>query len=269
MQITDEQVKQFKTQGYLAVPHFFDKREVTAMRLELDRLVRDGLLRNVATDGDGKTTSKAKANLQICPICYQSRFFRAVPFAPKAIKAISRLIGDPFMQQLDQIFLKPARAGAPTNWHQDNSYFQISDPLRGTAMWIALHDANKANGTLKVIPGSHKEVMEHRRDPDSDHHIRCYPDESKAVTCELEAGGVLFFCYGTCHATGPNTTDKERAGLALHFLHVDYAQPELKEDKRDCRPYMTGPQSSGGLKEYGEKIDWEQELDRILAAVPA
>ena len=50
---------------------------------------------------------------------------------------------------------------------------------------------------------------------------------------------------------------------------MDYAQPELKEDNRDCRPYMTGPKASSGLKEYGEKIDWEQELDRILAAVPA
>ena len=31
-----------------------------------------------------------------------------------------------------------------------------------------------------------------------------------------------FFCYGTAHCTRANTTDRERAGMAFHFLHTDY-----------------------------------------------
>ena len=79
----------------------------------------------------------------------------------------------------------------------------------GTAMWIAVHDATTANGTLQVIPDVFRTAFEHSRDPYSDHHIRCYPPEERAVHLELPAGGVAFFCYGTPHATGPNTTDRD------------------------------------------------------------
>ena len=44
---------------------------------------------------------------------------------------------DPVVLHLDQVFLKPGKQGMGTNWHQDNAYFQIEDPLQGTAMWTA------------------------------------------------------------------------------------------------------------------------------------
>lgn len=266
MTITTEQVRQFQEHGYTLAPGFFNEREVRALRLELERFLREGMLRNVATDGDGRTHSQQKVNLQICPIWSKSRLIRAVPFAKKSIAAVRALIGDPVVQQLDQIFLKPARSGAPTNWHQDNSYFTIANPLKGTAMWIALHDATAANGTIRIIPDAHRTALEHKRDPDSDHHIRCWPDESQAVLCELPAGGVAFFCYGTPHATGPNRTDHDRAGLALHFLTADQAKPDMLVEPRDCCPYLTGPKASGGRNEYGEVIDWEREVETVLTA---
>ena len=109
-------------------------------------------------------------------------------------------------------------------------------------------------------------AFEHRRDPYSDHHIRCYPPEERAVHLELPAGGVVFFCYGTPHATGPNTTDHERAGAAFHFLRADYAKADLIAPDRDYRPYLTGPEATGGLREYGEKVagTWESEVTKAV-----
>lgn len=115
MQFTDAQIEQFQNEGYLAVPDFWNAREVAAMQAELERLKRDGFLRNVATEGDGKTTSQSKQNLQLCPMYNKSNFFRAMPFAPKVRQAISQLIGDPVLLHLDQVFLKPAHHGAGTN----------------------------------------------------------------------------------------------------------------------------------------------------------
>ncbi len=266
MQFTDEQIKQFREQGYVAVPDFWDKREVAAMQAELERLKREGLLRNVATDGDGKTHSATKANLQLCPMFPHSDFFRAMPFAPKVAEAVRQLIGDPVILHLDQVFLKPGKHGAGTNWHQDNAYFQIEDPLKGTALWTAVHEATIANGTLAVVPGSYKEKYEHKRDPESDHHIRCWPPEEQAVSVELPAGGAIFFAYGTAHCTRANTTDKERAGVALHFLNGEvsgHAQGGFAYEKR---PLLTGPDASGGQKEYGETIagTWERQVERVL-----
>jgi phytanoyl-CoA hydroxylase len=271
MILRPEQVRQFRDVGYVAAPEFFDQREVAAMQAEIARLTREGFLRNVATEGDGKTPSTSMRNLQLCPMYRHSPLFRALPFDPRVTEAVSQLIGDPVVLRLDQVFLKPARDGMGTNWHQDNAYFRISDPLKGTAMWIAIHDATVANGTIHVIPSSFKEEYPHSRDPHSDHHIRCYPPEERAVALELPAGGVAFFCYGTAHCTLGNKTDKDRAGVAFHFIHADYAHEDSSmrvTPESGYFPVLTGPQASGGLNEYGVRVadTWGSEVERALTA---
>lgn len=264
MSITDAQIRQFKQQGYVAVPEFFSGREVSAIRAELDHLRAAGAFRNVSTEGDGVTKSNVKENLQICPLYNRSDLFRALPFQQKVLDAISSLIGDPIVLHLDQVFLKPPRHGAGTNWHQDNAYFEIADPMQGTAMWTAVHQATRANGTLEVIPGCANEKLQHTRDPQSDHHIRCYPDESRAIPIELPAGGVVFFAYGVPHCTRANTTDNERAGLAYHFLN----QSQLSGAKGvTIGTKLTGPEASGGRKEYGVDLHnaWECLVDIAIA----
>ena len=76
--LTPEQVAQFSQHSYVAVPNFWNAREVRAMQAELERLKADGLLRNVATDGDGKTHSKTIVNLQLCPMYNKSDFFGGI-----------------------------------------------------------------------------------------------------------------------------------------------------------------------------------------------
>ncbi|MEI6083525.1 MAG: phytanoyl-CoA dioxygenase family protein [Verrucomicrobiota bacterium] len=264
MKFTPTQLQQYREQGYVVVPGFFDAREVQAMNVELARFQREGLLRNVATEGDGKTTSQAVQNLQICPLSTKSDLFRTLPFCPKVVAAAQQCLGDPIQQQLDQIFLKPAGHGAGTSWHQDNAYFGISDPIQGVGMWVAMHDATVANGTMHVIPGIYREKLEHTRDGGSDHHIRCYPNEDKAVPVELRAGGALFFNYGVPHCTHANTTAKPRAGLALHFVRADL--PEQARMKADG-PILTGPNASDGTTAWGLPVTgtWEQQVARTLA----
>ena len=74
MDFTQGQINRFRKWGYAVVPDMFTRREVRAMRGELDRFKREGLLRNVATDGDGQTHSQTHINLQICPITPKSAF---------------------------------------------------------------------------------------------------------------------------------------------------------------------------------------------------
>jgi len=264
MTITPSQLQQYREQGYVAMPGFFSDREVAAMGRELARLQRDGLLRNVATESDGTTTAQAVQNLQICPLSPHSELFRALPFCPQVIAAVRDCLGDPIQQHLDQIFLKPAGHGAGTAWHQDNAYFEIADPTQGVGMWVALHDATVANGTMQVIPGIYRESLKHARDTGSNHHIRCYPNEDKAVPVELQAGGALFFNYGVPHCTKANTTAKPRAGLALHFLRAGI---NTRSNNKPLGPILTGPHASDGTREWGVRVagTWEQEVARMLA----
>ena len=262
MKLSKEQIEQFREIGYVAVPHFFNGDEIRALQSDIRRLKKHGFLRNVRTESDGKSPASKEQNLQLCPASFCSALIRALPFSDKVIRAATDLIGREIALHLDQIFLKPGKFGKGTAWHQDNAYFKISDPLKGTAMWIAIDDAKVENGTMRVVPRAFSEIAEHERDPNSDHHIRCDIDEADAETVELEAGGVLFFCYGTPHATGDNRTERDRAGLAYHFINIDYAPADLFSSRRNrnhTRPHLTGPSSSQGFNEYGENMAqaWE------------
>ncbi|MCJ8332367.1 MAG: phytanoyl-CoA dioxygenase family protein [Lentisphaeria bacterium] len=272
MPFSIDNVKEFKEQGFTIIPDFFDAAEVAALSSEICKLKADGKFYNVSTDGDGETPTDERVNVnyQLCPTFPHSELMKTLPFSKKVISAVEQLIGDPYLQQLCQIFLKPSKVGAGTNWHQDNAYFKIENPLQGTAMWIAIDEATSQNGTLELIPNSFENLLEHSRDPNSNHHIRCFPDESKAVKVEVPPGGVAFFCYGAPHCTRENLTDKDRAGLAYHFIRLD-GRPVITDDDGNevvtlqpgpGRPILSGPDASWGEKEYGENL--ETRFDELV-----
>ncbi len=235
MTLSAEQVRHWRDEGYVAVADFFDSREVRALQAGYEELRAAGTLMNIATDFDGETHVESKQNQLICPLSFHHPLYRAIPFHPRVRAVVAQLLTEPIYKFQDAFFVKPARVGSRTNWHQDNFYFEIRDPMRGTAMWVAISDATAENGALRIIPRSHEALAPHVRDPESDHDRRCYPPEDDAVAAELAAGGVLFFNSGTLHATGPNTTDGERAACIFHFLNDSWVSPELASG----RPHPT------------------------------
>jgi phytanoyl-CoA hydroxylase len=263
MVFSTEQLDQYRRDGYVAIHGFFNADEIRLLQSEITRFLQEGVLRNVATDGDGSTTSTSKRNLQLCPSSPHSEPYRALPFCEKVSQAVSELIGDPTILRLDQVFLKPAGDGAGTNWHQDNVYFQMADPTKGVGMWIAVHDAVVANGTMHVIPRMFAEPLEHVRDGDSNHHVRCYPPEELSDPCEMKAGGALFFNFGVPHCTKGNTTASDRAGLAYHFVRKDHANWVEMARHPEVHPIITGPDADGGKSEYGK--DLRGRWDELVA----
>ena len=95
MSLSKEQISHFNNHGYTSVPDFFTAREVQALQAEVERFKREGLVRNVATDGDGEPHSKTKANLQLIPLYDKSDLIRALPFDDKGEEiAVGRQILD-------------------------------------------------------------------------------------------------------------------------------------------------------------------------------
>src|SRR5260221_9108934 len=122
MRLTHGQLESFKADHFLLIDPFFDRDEVSALQIEMARLKDAGHFRNVAREGDGKTVSRTQVNLQSFGMYEHSALMRALAFESSVLEAVSRLIGDPVVFQHDQSFLKPARQGSGTNWHQDNAY---------------------------------------------------------------------------------------------------------------------------------------------------
>lgn len=249
MGLNDDQIKQWREEGYVIVEKLFSEAQIQLMIAELQRFCDEGLGNNRVTEGDGQTHSEEKINYQIIPLNEKSELFRALPFLPEVNNVVMQLLGKNVVRVLDQIFLKPAKNGVGTNWHTDNAYFKTHDVSRGTGCWISLHEANRENGTMMLIPRSHEKVLEHVRDLGSDHHVTCaeYINPEEAIHVEVPAGGAVFFNFGVAHATGPNPTDRDRAGLAFHFC-----TPELAGDvKATNEPVLiTGDDEGHDIPRY-------------------
>lgn len=258
--LSAKQVSEFARRGFTVVPRFFIDREILAIQREVARWIDDEMFRDASTKPD------EKQNLQVIPLYSRSRLFKSLVFAPKVVRAVEQLLGKPVVKILDQMFYKPPRSGMRTKWHTDNAYFGLANPLKGTAMWIAIDDANTANGTLKVIPDAFRQNFPHERDLDSDHHIRTHVDESRAVHCELAAGGVVFFCFGTPHATGDNLSQSSRAGVGIHFVNANHVDPRRFGKWESVQ--LSDGHTTSGVAEYGELCSFQDEIANTLHERP-
>ena len=63
-------------------------------------------------------------------------------------------LGDDILLKYDSCFLKPARSGSATPWHQDNGLWRDGD-TEPFNFWMALDPATIENGCLQMIPGSY------------------------------------------------------------------------------------------------------------------
>ena len=74
---------------------------------------------------------------------------------PNILDMVEQLIGPNFALWNSSLFAKPSKSGLETPWHQDGEFWPIR-PLATCTVWIAVDEANKENGCLRVIKGSHK-----------------------------------------------------------------------------------------------------------------
>lgn len=260
--LSAEQVRKFRQEGFCMVPNFFNADEVEAMRRQVQAFKREGMMYDqAAADTDGQ-------NYQFHWLSEVSHLFRALPWAERVQSAVTSLLAHPHIEvHLDQMFLKPAGTGTGTTYHQDNGYFTISDPLKGTGMWIAIDQATEENGTMRVVPRSHLgPTLEHRRDAKSAQLITCedHVNEAETVPCVLEPGGVVFFCYGVIHGTKENHSAMDRSGVAYHFVSSDHIVGEQTghQHRQLVGRSRSGDIADGGKSEYGESMvgRWETEV---------
>lgn len=116
-----------------------------------------------------------------------------------------------------------------TDWHQSEGFAALegTEKLEPTAAeegrpweltaWVAMTPATRANGCLKLMPGSHRTGFfdEKRNIP----FAAWTPDASRAVHMELAAGQFFLFTSRCMHGANPNTTkDSVRFGWSARFV---------------------------------------------------
>lgn len=145
---------------------------------------------------------------------------------PDVLAIVRHFLGDDTLVKYDSVFLKPARTGGATPWHQDIALWR-DDHLDAANAWIAIDAATKENGCMQFAPGSHKGgLVEHTLYSDSVHAEipRELTTDIFAVDIELQPGDVVFWHSYLWHYSPPNLSEHSRIGMGAVWSSLKDAQ---------------------------------------------
>lgn len=144
---------------------------------------------------------------------------------PAMLDAVEACIGPDILIYNTMYIVKEPGSSAKVNWHQDLTYWGLSDDDAQVSGWIALSPATFESGCMRMVPGSHQQGrVDHRAEgPDEDDVLRLGQsipgvDETKAVHVELEPGWASLHHGWTMHASTPNRSTDRRIGVNVQYL---------------------------------------------------
>jgi phytanoyl-CoA hydroxylase len=122
------------------------------------------------------------------------------------------------------VMTKEPRFSSDTGWHQDMRYWSFAKPEL-VNVWLALGSERPENGSLKVIPGSHRMKFEASQFDDELFFRGDLPQNQPIIerqqSVSLEAGDVLFFHCLTFHAASRNHTTEPKFSAVFTFRGAD------------------------------------------------
>jgi ectoine hydroxylase-related dioxygenase (phytanoyl-CoA dioxygenase family) len=225
--LTDEQVRFYHEQGYLAGVPVLSNEQVEALRAELEEFFQSEhpgnewwyeYHTNEAAD-PGTVLFHALGAWRLRP------GFHDVLWHPAFTMAARQLLDASVRFWHDQLFCKPARHGGVVAWHQDYSYWTRTRPMAHLTCWIGLDDADRENGCVQYVPGSHRwdllPITGLAGDMDAIREV--LDDEQWAamqrpVPAELKAGEATFHHPLTIHGSFENRTERPRRATVINVF---------------------------------------------------
>ena len=222
---TQTQLDTFAAEGFLRWGPLLTRSEIDGLRDEYDRVFAEaessGSYRNLSAGthaGGAQGRAHPQQMLQITQMCERSLAFRRLLYDERILAVVRAIMGPSVMLFHDQALYKRARTGGPVLWHQDNGYWRCA-PANLVSCWLTLDDADRDNGAMQVVPGSHLAPQRHATAAESD-ALLAVPDPAPetVVVVDVPAGGCMFHHCQTLHYTAPNRTDRPRRAFAIHYM---------------------------------------------------
>ena len=155
---------------------------------------------------------------------------------PAILDLVRSLLGNDLMVWTTHIYPKEPGDGRFISWHQDSAHWGL-DSNQVLSVWVALTDATRENGCMRMLPGSHHNgQVEHQdtRDPNNiltrGQTIFNGIEEDRSVWIELKAGEVSVHHVDMFHASTPNHSNQRRVGVAIRYITPSARQTRIDED---------------------------------------
>ena len=235
--INEKDVKDFGRDGYVIKKQFFTEEEI-------DKLYKiatsDEVVRENALDLNDQTGKKTKLTLWFKP---GNDSYSLLIRSERMISSVAQLLDSdsPVCHFHTKLMQKEPKVGGAWEWHQDYGYWyknQFLFPDQLVSVMIALTEANKANGCLQVIKGSHKlGRVNHGFAGEQvgadmvmvDHALKTL----EQVYVELQPGDALFFHSNILHRSEANTSDRPRWSLISCYNSL--SNPAYNDDSTSWR----------------------------------
>lgn len=208
------QIDQFDRDGFLLVKGFFNAMEVG--KLYRTALEDDAMRKNAigVIDQSGK---QSKLSLWFKP---GNDVFGYMIRSEKMVNSVSVLLDSdaPVCHFHSKLMQKEPKVGGAWEWHQDYGYWyknQFMFPDQLMSVMVALTEANKENGCLQVVKGSHKlGRVNHGFSGEQVGADMVMVENAlktmELVYCEIDPGDALFFHSNLLHRSEANLSDRPR-----------------------------------------------------------
>ncbi len=257
MRLTNHQIRQFETEGWLFLPNLFAPDEVAALRTEAEAIFHRNR-QEIWREKSGAPRTAFAAHTY-------NESFRLLGAHPRLIRPVEQVFGEPLYMHQFKINAKAAFDGEVWQWHQDYGTWARDDGMpepRAMNISVFLDEVMPINGPLMLVPRSH---LHGTLPAGHDTSTTSYPlwtldhatvqrlvDEGGIVSPTGKPGGVLMFHGNLVHGSAGNITPYPRKIVYLTLNAVsNYIRTPTRAEwiaHRDFTPIE--PVSDGALLEY-------------------
>ncbi len=212
--ITPQMVEQYNRDGYLILKGFFNAEEATKL---YQTAIEDSAVSKHAINVNDSSGKSSKLSLWYKP---GNDIYGLLTRSESLVEAVDEVLdGDTSVCHFhSKLMQKEPLVGGAWEWHQDYGYWYKNEfllPEQMMSVMVAITEANKENGCLQVIKGSHKMGrIEHGFSGEQVGASQRYVDLAlktmDLVYVELNAGDVLFFHSNLLHRSEANLSAKPR-----------------------------------------------------------
>lgn len=208
--LSEAQTRAFDERGYHFPVRVFSETEIAGHRARLEAFERQ-------TGGPLGGQMRNKPHLLFT-------WADAIVRHPTILDAVEDVLGPDLFAWSSSFFTKEANDPAYVSWHQDSTYWGLSEPDVVT-VWVAFSDSVRENGCMRVIPGTHvlqqlphKDTFAKNNLLTRGQEVQVDVDLSQAVDIELQPGEVSLHHVHLVHGSDANLSNRRRIGYAIRYI---------------------------------------------------
>ncbi len=226
--LTPDEIAQYKREGWVLVRGLLGPQHIAAAKAALTGLAQGtiparqtGLM--YESGQEIATATPAERELRIrkyMDFVEDAEDLKRPAMSRRLHLILDQLLGHGRVLFQEMALVKPPRIGSAKPWHQDASYFRVTDPGLIVGVWIALDESLKANGCMELVPGSHLGGGKPHVHENDFNLCRIVPGAVRVadrIAVEMQPGDALLFHSLLHHFTAPNKSELRRRALQYHY----------------------------------------------------